>query len=128
MNVDPVFAAVAAGGDTALGWWTLAATIVTAVLAAAVLMTTTRSATRQRTRQAESEHTRAQREQWWTRFTWATELALRDDDAHAYLGVRLLGRLIDSPLAGPDEAELAYVVFAEVAGVTDNDNTEEERP
>ncbi|HEY5857251.1 MAG TPA: hypothetical protein VIW24_25255 [Aldersonia sp.] len=25
---DCVFAAVAAGGDTALGWWTLAATIV----------------------------------------------------------------------------------------------------
>ena len=45
----------------------------------------------------------ARREEWWRRFTWAADLALDESATKRVAGLRLLAKLAQSDLAGPDE-------------------------
>lgn len=49
------------------------------------------------------------REQWWKRFVWATEMALRDDEGSRALGLDALELLATSRLAGAEEVALLDV-------------------
>lgn len=46
------------------------------------------------------------REQWWTRFRWASDLTSSDDPESRELGLSVLVLLGTSRLAGPEELDL----------------------
>lgn len=71
--------------------------------------------------------TSRQREEWWRRFQWATDLVLEaDDPQRANVGVLIIRALLDSPLAATDELNAAGAVLDEVIGLGENGNDEDE--
>lgn len=65
----------------------------------------------------------AKREEWWRRVQWAADLALTVD---AEVGYRLLTVLVESDLAGKEDAELlAALADRELFAVTSNSSAED---
>ena len=56
----------------------------------------------------------ARREEWWRRVQWAADLALGDDLRRRAAGLNLLRKLVVSPLALNDDAQL-LTIFTEPA-------------
>ena len=60
-------------------------------------------------RATEQRELATRREEWWRRFTWASELALDESPAKRVAGLKLLAKPAQSELAARDEWELLDV-------------------
>ncbi|WP_213816414.1 hypothetical protein [Glaciihabitans sp. dw_435] len=87
---------------TIQGWFTLAAAVVAALAAIVGVIVTGASAAK--------TQSWVGRDQWWQRFSWATEKAISNDDADSELGLSVLLSLINVPWAKREDNEMAITV------------------
>lgn len=90
------------------GWFTLGAAGVAALAATLAAVLTAVSGWRARQWTG--------REQWWTRFSWAIEMAVSTQPTESELGLSVLLSLVDVPWARREDNEMALAVADLVIG------------
>ncbi|MGW3999268.1 hypothetical protein [Amycolatopsis sp. NPDC004772] len=90
-------------------WVQAGAALVVGLLTATGAFVGVRFSVRGNDRATEQRELAGRREEWWRRFTWASELALSESPAKRVAGLKLLAKLAQSELATRDEWELLDV-------------------
>lgn len=91
------------------------ATLIISAITALMVYSSTSGATSQREQQS-------RREEWWRRFEFSMNLAIDPDNAYKRrVGVRAIGALSRSPLAGTDELAILVSVVDILVFEQDND-------
>ncbi|MGC7102932.1 hypothetical protein ACPZ19_50435 [Amycolatopsis lurida] len=94
----------------------IAVTAVLGVLATSGAFLGARLGARANDRATSQRELAARREEWWRRFTWATELALDESPTKRTVGLSLMLKLATSELAQQDEYQLLDVFHQRVLG------------